>query len=137
MSTRITGAMVRGVPISRGQQIQRWGKDRICAAEDCTTVLSMYNASCYCSVHAPARQASLRRRAERPLREVECEYCGAPFTTTNPVRRYCSDRCRMAAFSWRQKVAAAAKSDSGERSQPPLTSNVTPLRIHSSEKKAA
>jgi hypothetical protein len=112
MSTRITGFMVRGVPVSRGQQLQRWAKDRVCAAEGCTTVLSVYNSSHYCSVHAPERQTALRRRPVRPMREVECEYCGAPFTTTNPVRRYCSDRCRMAAFSWRQKVAAGLKSGS-------------------------
>jgi endogenous inhibitor of DNA gyrase (YacG/DUF329 family) len=109
MSTRITGFMVRGVPVSRGQQLQRWAKDRVCAAEGCTTVLSVYNASHYCSVHAPARQTALRRRPVRPVREVECAYCGTPFTTANPVRRYCSDRCRMAAFSWRQKVAAGLK----------------------------
>jgi hypothetical protein len=106
MSTRITGFMERGVPVSRGQQIQNWAKDRVCVAEDCTTVLSVYNPSKYCSVHAPSQESRGRRRPERPIREVACEHCGDLFQTTNPVRRYCSDRCRMAAFSWRQKTSA-------------------------------
>jgi hypothetical protein len=51
-----------------------------------------------------------RRRGElHPLREVACEHCGVTFETQNAHRRYCSDRCRMAAFARRKRAAQRAQ----------------------------
>jgi endogenous inhibitor of DNA gyrase (YacG/DUF329 family) len=44
-----------------------------------------------------------------PLREAACEHCGATFQTQNPHRKYCSDRCRMAAFARRKRAAQRAQ----------------------------
>jgi hypothetical protein len=106
MTTRITGTMVRGISISRTERIRTYASDRICAFEGCLTVLSIYNPSRYCGLHSAPDRASARRKPLRPLRQVACEHCGAEFETTNPVRKYCSDRCRMAAFAVRQRLIA-------------------------------
>lgn len=80
--------------------------DRRCLHEGCTTVLSIYNPSAYCSLHE-RRQADRRaRQTSREVLERTCanEHCGVPFVTTNPARVYCSDRCRMSAFQQRRQA---------------------------------
>ena len=54
----------------------------------------------------PARASpAASRRAWRPAAERTCENCGVAFETANEKRRYCSDRCRMAAFARRKRAA--------------------------------
>jgi hypothetical protein len=50
-----------------------------------------------------APSATAHEAYEPPLRA--CRQCGDLFTTTNPLRRYCSDRCRHQA-RYRRGVAA-------------------------------
>lgn len=103
MSTRISGSMVRGAPIARAERVRTYAAGRVCAAAGCTTILSIYNASRFCGLHSAPDRSSVRRKPLRPVRQCTCEHCGAEFETTNPVRKYCSDRCRMAAFALRQR----------------------------------
>lgn len=83
----------------------RLAEARTCAADGCTTRLSIYNAQSYCYVHRSLASEPARR--PRMLVAVSftgnCAYepCGAPFETTNLARKYCSDRCRMLAFQAR------------------------------------
>jgi hypothetical protein len=104
MATHISGSMVRGAPIARAERVRTYASGRVCAAEGCTTVLSIYNPSRFCGLHSAPDRSSVRRKPLRPLRQCACEHCGAEFETTNPVRKYCSDRCRMAAFACRQRT---------------------------------
>jgi hypothetical protein len=104
MSTRITGSLVRGAPVARAERVRTYATGRVCAAEGCMTVLSMYNPSRFCGLHSAPDRSAIRRKPLRPLRQCSCEHCGAEFETTNPVRKYCSDRCRMAAFAFRQRT---------------------------------
>jgi endogenous inhibitor of DNA gyrase (YacG/DUF329 family) len=78
---------------------------RVCAHAACGTVLSIYNPSKYCTVHATIGASSRRRGLPRPIRELACEHCGTTFATGNEARKYCSDRCRMAAFARRKRAA--------------------------------
>jgi predicted nucleic acid-binding Zn ribbon protein len=92
-----------GRPSSRANVVRAHQRGRICAHEGCATILSIYNPSKYCSAHT---QQTQRRRGEiRPILEVACANCGAPFQTGNPKRKFCSDRCRMAAFARRKRAA--------------------------------
>ena len=45
----------------------------------------------------------------RPITEIACEHCGSVFLTANPARKFCSDRCRMAAFARRKRAAVRAE----------------------------
>jgi hypothetical protein len=91
-----------------GSQVPHWAKGRVCAEEGCDTVLSVYNRSIYCAVHARVPDESLLARTPvRPLRRAACEQCGAEFETANPARRFCSARCRVAAFEARRRSAPA------------------------------
>ncbi len=114
MGTRITGSLVRGGPTSRAERVRTYVAGRVCADEGCQTVLSIYNPTRFCGLHAAPDRTSARRKPLRPLRRCECEHCGAEFETTNPVRKYCSDRCRMAAFAFRQRTV-----EGGRRRRPP------------------
>ena len=83
----------------------RHPEGRVCAEHGCATVLSVYNGTRFCSVHErPA--AGRSRRALRPLAERTCLNCGVAFESANDKRRYCSDRCRIAAFARRKRAAA-------------------------------
>jgi hypothetical protein len=89
--------------------VRTFGHGRVCSAEGCTTVLSLYNPSDFCAVH----ERRLMRIADAPSRRllgpllvVRCAHddCGTTFTTRNPRRKYCSDSCRMKAFQRRERV---------------------------------
>ncbi len=121
MSTRISGSLVRGASVARAERVRTYAGGRICAVEGCLTVLSIYNPSRFCGLHAAPDRSGARRKPLRPLRRSKCEHCGTEFETTNPVRKYCSDRCRMAAFAARQRTPDGAR----PRSRAP--SRETPL----------
>ena len=84
--------------------MKTFSRDRVCGAKDCETVLSTYNPSSFCALHECAVRRP--RRASQPIVERTCEHCAAAFETANLHRRYCSDRCRMAAFARRKRAAA-------------------------------
>jgi hypothetical protein len=102
----------RGVPGSRelvrarDEKVQVYGRGRVCSHASCATVLSAYNPSAYCYLHERSRvdDAISRRQTQRLAVARACAFegCGQPFTSANPARLYCSDRCRMAAFQKRR-----------------------------------
>jgi predicted Zn-ribbon and HTH transcriptional regulator len=84
---------------------------RVCEAPECTTVLSTYNPQLLCAVHAILdRDAprSHKRQRELPLFERTCEHCGFVFETGNLRKRFCSDKCRVAAFQQRRSRSEGA-----------------------------
>jgi hypothetical protein len=109
MTTRIAGSLVRGAPVARSERVRTYATGRVCSAEGCFTILSIYNPSRFCGVHSAPDRSSARRKPLRPLRQCACDHCGAEFETTNPVRKYCSDRCRMAAFAFRQRTIGGGR----------------------------
>jgi hypothetical protein len=84
-------------------------RGRICAHDGCDTILSIYNPAKNCSAHVT--DALNRPRRGSPLRDrrTACEHCGEEFETRHLRRRYCSDRCRMAAFASRRRAERAAR----------------------------
>jgi hypothetical protein len=89
--------------------VRTFGPGRVCSAEGCTTVLSLYNPSDLCAVHERRLvriEDAPSRRLLGPLLVVKCAYddCGTTFTTRNPRRKYCSDSCRMKAFQRRERA---------------------------------
>ncbi len=83
--------------------VRAYQDGRICAHPECHTILSIYNATKYCTLHTRPSPRHLERKGT--VREVECPQCGAVFETHNPARKYCSDRCRMTAFARRKREA--------------------------------
>lgn len=89
--------------------VRTFGNGRVCSAEGCGTLLSLYNPSDMCAIHEH-RVARIEdapsRRLLGPLRTVECALseCTSTFTTRNPRRKYCSDSCRMKAFQRRERT---------------------------------
>jgi predicted nucleic acid-binding Zn ribbon protein len=66
----------------------------------------MYNPSHVCAVHAKAAKTAERHPpVERVARLAACTHCGAEFEARKASRRYCSDRCRMAAYQARRRAA--------------------------------
>ena len=110
MTTRITGTLNPWGPISQANRVRSYQSGRICSHPECDTILSVYNPSKYCAMHAGLTSGGRRRGAPRPIREVACEHCGSVFETGNQARKYCSDRCRMAAFARRKRAAIRAES---------------------------
>lgn len=120
MSTRGSAFAYGRAPAVHGKQAMAaadkrpstYGAARVCATEDCETILSSYNPSPVCCLHsqgwtAQSSQATRNRRAEeRPELSQTCQnsLCSAEFVTTNPSRKYCSGRCRMQTFQ--RRVAA-------------------------------
>jgi hypothetical protein len=98
---------------SADERPRTYGAGRVCATEGCGTVLSSYNPSAVCCLHSQGwtvKRSSVERRVrERPELVETCQnaQCGTEFVTTNPAKKYCSDRCRMQAFQAR--VAADRK----------------------------
>ncbi len=80
--------------------------DRRCCEEGCTTILSIYNPSGYCSLHGRRQGDRRGRQSSRQVLERTCanDLCRTEFSTTNPARVYCSDRCRMSAFQQRRQA---------------------------------
>lgn len=113
MSTRISGtARITGTTtaaISQGSRVHSYQSGRICAHGDCDTILSVYNPSKYCTVHSRCTLGGRTRAMPRPITEVACGHCGSVFQTANPARKFCSDRCRMAAFARRKRAAVRAE----------------------------
>ena len=107
---RASATLGRRLSGARAKILKTYSRSRVCGASDCETVLSAYNPSSFCALHDRAVRPT--RRTSRPISELACEHCGAAFETANPHRRYCSDRCRMAAFA-RRKRAAAKQGGSG------------------------
>ena len=114
MSTRITGTLNPWGPVSQACRVRSYQSGRICAHPDCDTILSIYNPAKYCTVHRSLAANGRRRGTPRPIREVACEQCGTVFETGNQARKYCSDRCRMAAFARRKRAALRAREPAAE-----------------------
>jgi len=97
-------------PVTSGPIVARvYSRGRRCSEESCGTILSIYNPSSYCSLHArEIRRPNTRRQREREMLTRTCalDICGRTFETGNIKRRYCSDRCRMNAFAQRKREAA-------------------------------
>jgi hypothetical protein len=110
MATRITGTLNPWGPVSQANRVRSYQSGRICFHPECGTILSIYNPSKYCSMHAALAANGRRRGTPRPIREVACEQCGTVFETGNQARKFCSDRCRMAAFARRKRAALRAES---------------------------
>ena len=95
-----------------GERPRTWGHGRVCAAADCGTVLSRYNPSGLCSLHSEGWRVSCEkprrhyREREELQRSCANEGCGREFVTTNPAKKFCSDRCRMQAFQVRKTAEA-------------------------------
>jgi hypothetical protein len=111
MSTAVTTSVNSWRRISRTERVHVYKRGRTCAHDGCATILSIYNPAKYCAAHLQ-EAAARRRRAALAVREVPCENCGTPFMTANPRRRYCSDRCRMAAFARRRRAQNRAEARS-------------------------
>ena len=93
-------------------RVSVFGGDRVCAAADCGTILSVYNPSSRCVIH-DKREVSLQARASRKDRPSEARRCGTAacerwFESPNPKRLFCSDRCRLQAFYEHRRAAADA-----------------------------
>ena len=109
MSTRISGTLNPWGPVSSASRVRSYQNGRVCFHPECDTILSIYNPSKYCSAHAQMAAISRHRGTPRPIREVACEQCGTVFETGNQARKYCSDRCRMAAFARRKRASLRAE----------------------------
>jgi predicted nucleic acid-binding Zn ribbon protein len=109
MSTTVTTSLNPWGPVSQTHRVRAYQRGRVCAHDGCDTILSVYNPSAYCGAHAEMARNKRRRGELHPVREVACEHCGTAFETQNTHRRYCSDRCRMAAFARRKRAAQRAQ----------------------------
>jgi hypothetical protein len=68
----------------------------------------VYNPSHFCFLHAAADETTvIPDPEERSTLLVTCECCGAEFEAKRTSRRYCSSRCRMAAYQARQRTVDA------------------------------
>ncbi len=109
MTSRLTGTLNPLGPVSQANRVRSYQSGRVCAHSECGTILSIYNPARFCTVHAAAAAGGRRRGSPRPIREVACEQCGTVFETGNQARKFCSDRCRMAAFARRKRAAIRAE----------------------------
>ena len=130
MSTPVTTSLNAWRAVSQTDRVRAHKRGRICAHPDCETILSIYNPAKYCSAHVKQSRTS-RRGQLQPAREVACEHCGSAFETRNQHRRYCSDRCRMAAFARRKRAAQRAEVRRREREAAELTREREPLLVGS------
>jgi hypothetical protein len=108
MSTPVSDSINLWRRASQTERIRFHDRGRVCAQPGCATILSIYNPARYCAAHLPQAQPR-RRRMALVARGVSCESCGTSFETSNPRRRYCSDRCRMAAFARRSRAQKRAE----------------------------
>jgi hypothetical protein len=124
MSTPVTTSINIRRYVSQVERVRFHERGRICSHAGCDTILSIYNPSKYCSAHADEAPGAHRSRRSHAVRTVACEFCGAVFQSKNERRRYCSDRCRMAAFARRRRSAHRAQTPrtgvSAVQSQAPL-----------------
>lgn len=108
MSTPVTTSLNFRRPVSFTDRVAVRERGRICAHDGCDTILSIYNPAKYCSAHVTAALDRPRRGSLQRERRTACEHCGEEFETRHLHRRYCSDRCRMAAFARRKRAAERA-----------------------------
>jgi hypothetical protein len=103
---RLTGTLHPWASGSKSGRVRSHEGGRVCAQSTCATILSIYNPTRFCTLHAQSAACDRRRCAqEHAVREVTCAHCGAAFETHNQARRFCGDRCRMAAFARRKRAA--------------------------------
>jgi hypothetical protein len=112
MSTPVTSSINLWRRVSETERVRLYARGRVCEHPGCPTILSVYNPARYCAAHLPAAQPR-RRQSALVAREISCENCGASFETSNPRRKYCSDRCRMAAFARRSRALKRAERQGG------------------------
>lgn len=111
-SSVIRASLHGGVERAASATVAVYGRGRICARPGCSTRLSVYNPSSYCAAHLPVAPPIGRvQRYCGPVSERRCAYdgCDVAFRSSNARRRYCSQRCRMAAFQRRRTQAAQSK----------------------------
>ena len=107
---RLTSTLHPWASASKAGRVRSHKSGRVCAQSDCRTVLSIYNSTNSCALHALSARLDRRPSAQQlAVREVTCAHCGTAFDTPNQARRFCSDRCRMAAFARRKRAAVRAK----------------------------
>jgi hypothetical protein len=85
------------------------GRGRGCEEKGCDTVLSVYNATSFCSVHERGAQAPGRKphdAHDRVTMTCALTTCGRSFESVNLTRVYCSAHCRMLGFSLRTSETA-------------------------------
>ena len=117
--TRILGTRV---PVaSAGGPVRAYERGRTCGHGACDTILSIYNPSRYCWAHEKLASGAQTRDVPRATREVVCENCSTLFDTASAARRFCSDGCRVAAFTRRKGEALGA-----ERRQQPAPAHGRP-----------
>jgi hypothetical protein len=94
-------------PDAGASPVRVFQADRRCRMEGCSTVLSIYNPSAYCSLHQQRETLRRERQRDRQTLQRICanRCCEQTFVTSNPARVYCSDRCRMNAFQQRRQAA--------------------------------
>ena len=110
MAMRLIGTLHPWVSSGRSGRVRAHENGRVCADSECATILSIYNSADHCALHAQSAARDRRFRArELAAREVTCAHCGTAFETPNQARRFCCDRCRMAAFARRKRAALRAK----------------------------
>lgn len=105
MSTPVSTSVNLWRPVSQTERVDVRQRGRVCARDGCETILSIYNSADYCSAHMTEALDRRRRNGPQPPRRSVCEHCGEEFATKNPRRKFCSDRCRMAAFARRKRAA--------------------------------
>jgi endogenous inhibitor of DNA gyrase (YacG/DUF329 family) len=108
MSTPVTNSINKWRRTSETERVRLYARGRICAHPGCATILSVYNPARFCAAHLQQAQPRRRRMTLLP-REASCENCGTAFETSNPRRKFCSDRCRMAAFARRSRAQKRAE----------------------------
>ena len=107
-STGQGGRVVAGA-VDKRCRVQIYAAGRVCIVEGCDTKLSRYNPSPACACHTaslgsqPNKPKARASRPEPAPRSCAYELCGREFLTTNVRREYCSDACRMRAWSFRLK----------------------------------
>jgi hypothetical protein len=93
----------------RAEQVEVFGRGRVCAATGCDTVLSTYNPATNCALHKSC-ESPPRARSAGGARPSEARLCGNPacgrvFETSSRKREYCGDHCRVDAFHERKRRA--------------------------------
>ena len=103
------GGRVAAGAVDKRCRVHTYEAGRVCVVEGCHTKLSLYNPLPTCACHTASWRSHLpgpAGRAARPeavVRSCVDELCGREFVTTSAARKYCSDACRMRAWSFRRE----------------------------------
>lgn len=119
MSTPVTTSYNAWRRVSKTERVAVRERGRICEHAGCETILSIYNPSKYCGAHVTDSIGRRRRGAAQAALIVPCKHCGDEFETRNAHRKFCSDRCRMAAFARRKRAAERAIRQIQQQAQEP------------------